>query len=244
MKTLNESLVAYIETNIPLFHNKRLESLTTLKLKEILRRKNPYLFKAKSIHTAGELIKGLIDAHLSSQEETIFGGFLEGFAIFTASQTYHGRKSSAEGIDLEIEKSGVLYIISIKSDPNWGNSSQIKRMIDNFKRAKRILGTNTSSKKVVAVNGCCYGRQRVTDRGDYLKLCGQQFWEFISDNSSLYTDIIEPLGFNARQWNDEFKKEYGKIVNRFTAEFINDFCNPDGEIIWELILKFNSGSSK
>jgi len=32
---------------------------------------------------------------------------------------------------------------------------------------------------IVAVNGCCYGRDNRPDKGDYLKYCGQRFWEFI-----------------------------------------------------------------
>jgi len=63
-------------------------------------------------------------------------------------------------------------------------------MKDDFKRAKRTLGTNVSSQKVIAVNGCCYGKDDNPDKGDYLKLCGQRFWEFISGNENLYTDII------------------------------------------------------
>lgn len=47
-------------------------------------------------------------------------------------------KSAAEGVDLEFNKDGKKYLVSIKSGPNWGNSSQIKKMIDNFNKAKNI----------------------------------------------------------------------------------------------------------
>src|SRR5574337_848915 len=77
-----KEITTYIEKNIESFHRRRLESLGKLKLKEVLKRKNPYLFKAKNITIAGELVKGLLDAHLSSQEEGIFGDFLEGLAVF------------------------------------------------------------------------------------------------------------------------------------------------------------------
>ena len=109
----------------------RLKNLQKLKLNQILKRKNPYLFKAKNILTAQDLVKGLLDAHLSSQEETIFGDFLEGLAIFINGKVYEGKKSSAEGVDLEFNKDGKRYIVSIKSGPNWGNSSQINKMKDN-----------------------------------------------------------------------------------------------------------------
>jgi len=208
----------------------------------VLKRKNPYLFKAKNVTTAGELVKGILDAHLSSQEETIFGGFLEGLAIFICGKVYAGRKSSAEGVDLEFTRDGTVYIVTIKSGPNWGNSSQIGRMVDNFKKAKRILATNTTGQKVVAVNGCCYGRESAEDKGDYLKLCGQSFWSFVSGMESLYTDIIKPLGHTAKERNDEFAVEYGKCINIFTKQFIDEFCLPDGTILWEKIVRLTSSS--
>ena len=136
MKLLRlKDVTAYVENNIHLFHSKRLQNLEKLKLTQILKRKNPYLFKAKNILTAQDLVKTLLNAHLSSQEETIFGDFLEGLAIYINQKVYSGNKSSAEGIDLEFDKDGIRYIIGIKSGPNWGNSSQINKLRDNFKKA-------------------------------------------------------------------------------------------------------------
>ncbi len=238
-----QEIVDYVEANIEAFHQKRLDSLEKLKLMDVVRRKNLYLFKAKNINTAPEFVKTILDAFLSSQEEGIFGGFLEELAIFICSKVYGGRKSAAEGIDLEFERGNRRYIVSIKSGPNWGNSSQVAKLRENFKKAKRILRTNTLSENVIAVNGCCYGKDRKPDKGDYLKLCGQNFWEFISGSSNLYTDIIEPLGYQAKAKNDQFVKEYAKVVNKFTAEFIKEFCDAEGNMLWEEIVKFNSGET-
>jgi hypothetical protein len=96
---------------------------------------------------------------------------------------------------------------------------------------------------VVAVNGCCYGKDRVPNKGDYLKLCGQRFWSFISGNDDLYTDIIEPLGHRAKEKNELFMQEYAKVINKFNLEFITTFCDADGNILWEDIVKFNSAQS-
>ncbi|MEW6358408.1 MAG: PmeII family type II restriction endonuclease [Planctomycetota bacterium] len=244
MKPIEEHEIReYIERNIPSFHERRLQSLGGLSLKSVLKRKNPYLFKAKNIKTAGDLVKTILDAHLSSQEETIFGEFLEGLAIFICGHVYGGRKSSADGIDLEFEKSGVYYIVTIKSGPNWGNSRQINKMLEDFRKAKRILRTNASGRDIRAVNGCSYGRHtrpQYEDKGDYLKLCGQSFWSFISGMDTLYTDIIEPIGHRAKERNDAFNEQYAKVVNVFTKEFIEEFCQPDGTILWEKIVRFNS----
>jgi hypothetical protein len=243
MQNLNlDDLKNYVEQNIGSFHKSRLESLQSLKLENILKRKNPYLYKAKNILVSGELVKIILDAHLSSQEEGIFGNFLEGLVIFINSKVYGGQKSSAEGIDLEFEKENKRYIVTIKSGPNWGNSRQLAGMKADFIKAKRILRTSKSNLEIIAVNGCCYGRDKKTDKGEYYKYCGQEFWEFISGDSNLYTDIIEPLGHKAKEKNQEYEKEHAKIINRFTDEFSKKFCS-DGEINWKALVKFNSAKT-
>ncbi|MBI4297486.1 MAG: cytosolic protein [Chloroflexi bacterium] len=238
-----DDVKAYVQENIGGFHSSRLQSLRGLRLSQILRRKNPYLFKAKNVLLAQDLVKMLLDAHLSSQEEALFGNFLEGLAVFINRRVYGGWKSSTEGIDLEFDKGGTRYIVAIKSGPNWGNSSQIRKMKDDFNKAKRALRTGNSEIRIVAANGCCYGRDNNPDKGDYYKYCGQKFWEFISGNKDLYLKIIKPLGYTARKRNAEFFNEYAQIVNRFTVEFSKNFVT-DGKIDWDALVKFNSSSSK
>lgn len=242
MKSLNLSDVTlYVEENIGTFHFKRIKSLDNLKLSQILKRKNPYLFKAKYTLTSETIIKGLVDAHISSNEETIFGDWLEGLAIFINEKVYKGRKSGIKGVDLEFDKKNIRYIVNIKSGPNWGNSSQISKMSEDFKTAKKTLRTSNSNLTIIAVNGCCYGIDNTPDKGDYFKYCGQRFWEFISGDSDLYTDIIEPLGHRAKEKNDDFYKSYAQMVNKFTKEFSNNFCTETGDIDWIKLVKFNSG---
>ena len=243
MNAINDDqITAYVEANIGSYHGKRLESLENLKLESLLRRKNPYLFKSKDITVASDLIRSLLDAHLSSQEETLFGDFLEGLAIYVAEVVHGGQKSAATGIDLEFSVVDARYIVSIKSGPNWGNSSQIAKMRDNFVAAARLIRQGNRTANVLAVNGCCYGRNTAVDRGGYFKYCGQEFWEFISGESDFYTRIIEPLGHNAKRRNQEFGKEYGAVVNRLSRVFGFAFCHDDGSIDWPKLVAF--GSSK
>ena len=116
-------------------------------------------------------------------------------------------------------------------------------MKDNFNKAKRILRTSNLNLQIVAVNGCCYGRDNNPDKGDYFKYCGQKFWEFISGNKDLYVKIIEPLGHRAKEKNQKFLEEYSQIINKFTSEFSNRFC-VDGNIDWKALVKFNSSISR
>lgn len=241
MQKLNPTEVfEYVENNIEVFHRKRIQSLDSLKLSMVLKRKNPYLYKAKNVLTADEIVRSIVDAHISSSEEGIFGDWLEGLAIFINQKVYNGRKSGIAGIDLEFDKDDKRYIVNIKSGPNWGNSSQIRKMIADFSTAKRTLRTSNSQVNVVAVNGCCYGQDNNPDKGDYLKLCGQKFWKFISGNSQLYTEIIEPLGFKAKEKNNDYMESYAQKINKFVKEFIIEFCKASGEIDWVKLVKFNS----
>ena len=241
MKALDiQKVVQYVEENIGYFHQKRIQSLDKLKLSQVLKRKNPYLFKAKYMQTSEQIIRGIVDAHISSNEETIFGNWLEGLAIFISNEVYRGYKSGITGIDLEFDKENIRYIVTIKSGNNWGNSSQIKKMISDFKTAKKTLRTSNSQINVVAINGCCYGKENNTDKGDYFKYCGQEFWEFISGNEDLYTELIEPLGHQAKEKNEEFMLSYTQMINKFTREFSNNFCKKNGDIDWKKLVEFNS----
>ena len=176
----------------------------------------------------------------SSNEETIFGDWLEGLAIFINNKVYDGYKSGITGVDLEFDSDEIRYIVAIKSGPNWGNSSQIKKMVTDFKTAKKALRTSNSNLNVVAVNGCCYGTDNKPDKGDYFKYCGQRFWEFISGDSDLFTGIIEPLGHKAKEKSDVFTESYTQMINKFTKEFSNTYCKEDGKIDWEKLVRFNS----
>ena len=128
----------HVNENIVDFHDRKIETFESLRLSKLLN-KNPYLFRAKNILTAGDLIDGLLDAFLSSSEEKLFGDFLENLAIFVAQQTSGGHKSTAPGVDLEFFNNNIHYVVSVKSGPNWGNSSQQSKLEQDLKDAERRL---------------------------------------------------------------------------------------------------------
>lgn len=239
-----DDVIEYIEKNIDEdFHTKRLKSLSGFELDKLLKSKNPYLFKAKNVATGEGVVRILLDAHLSSQEETIFGDFLEGLAIFICGKVYNGTKSNLKGVDLEFERDGVYFLVQIKSGPNWGNSSQLKKLEQDFKEATRLLKKEKGIVDVRSINGCCYGRENKKMRV-YEKICGQKFWEFISGDTSLYLGIIKPLGYKAKIKNDRFYESYSRIVNKFTSEFIIAFCTEKGDVDWDKLVKINSSFEK
>ena len=181
----------------------------------------------------------------SSSEEKEFGDFLEGLAIFTAGKTSSGHKSGATGIDLEFEADGIHYFVSIKSGPNWGNSSQHRRLGQDLQNAVNVFRQSRGQRSQVdAVLGICYGKTRTTRNRSfgYLKLVGQNFWTFISGNKELYTDIIEPLGFRAKEYKDQFQKEQNRVANLLTKQVIDNFCHADGTLDWEKVVQVFCGN--
>ena len=242
MNPLNLEMVCeYVNQNIVDFHERRKKSLEELKLDKLLT-KNPYLFKAKNIKTAGELISGLLEAFLSSSEEKLFGDFLEGLAIFTAEMTCTGHKSSAPGMDLEFINSGIHYIVSVKSGPSWGNSSQQNKLEQDFKNAVIRVKQSKRGVNVQPVLGICYGKTKTGYLRGYLKVVGQNFWYLISEDTHLYTDIIEPIGYKAKEHNEAFLEVKSNATNRFTKQFIDRFCAETGAINWTKLIEFNSGN--
>ncbi|WP_424947077.1 hypothetical protein [Candidatus Spongiihabitans sp.] len=59
---------------------------------------------------------------------------------------------------------------------------------------------------------------------------------------SRFTRIIEPLGYKAKEKNDDFVGSYSQIINKFTKEFANLLCKDNGEIDWDKLVRLNSAT--
>lgn len=246
----NELQTFISERVIKPFYEIRMQKLKELTFNDVMKRKNPYLFKAKNIQTAEELIKYILDAFLSSQEETIFGDLMEGLAIFACGKVFNGHKAEQgkfKSIDLIFQRDEKIYIVGIKSGPNWGNSDQIGRMKANFKTARKILKSEGERSKLVAVNGCMYGKDNNPHKIDkkdkeksYYKLCGQEFWEFITGNNDFYQKIVVPIDKEAKKRDEYFRNMYNAKINELTKDFSGTYLTKDGHINWEKLIDFVS----
>jgi len=237
-----DALQQFLSNQVAVFQQKRIEKLESIRLHPLLRRKNPYMFRAIGIETASDLAVSLIDAVMSSSEETLFGSFLEELALFVAQQTSHGYKSSARGMDIEFDREDVRYLIAIKSGPNWGNSSQYQALERNFLTAKTRLMQSSHVSHVQPVLGMCYGNRSFSDTGIYWKLTGQSFWHFLSQDEDFYLDVVEPIGDSARRQKVMFGQRKQVVYENFTTQLQTEFCDPDGLINWEALITFASSN--
>jgi len=238
-----EEVCQYVNENIDTFHASRLRKLSEYSLSDLIT-KNPYLLKAKNVTKASELIEGALSAKLSSSEEELFGQFLEGLAIFVIEKTTGGHKSGTKGIDLEFDHEGWHYFVSVKSGTNWGNDSQQTRQETDFATALKVFKQLKGQRvQADAILGICYGKTRTNRIRGALKIVGQNFWTFISGNQDLYKQIVEPIGYRAKEHNDAYNQAAGNIINLLTGQFIERFCNPvNGEVNWELLLETTCGN--
>lgn len=185
-----------------------------------------------------------MDARLSSSEEGSFGTFLESLAVEVSTASGGGQKFAAAGIDIELARKNIRYLVSVKSGKNWGNSSQYKALRQHFADAVRVLKQSRHSGELQPTLGICYGRSRTANNGVYLKITGQNFWHLLSGDPDLYTTIIEPLGFDAQRYEDSFSEQKSNCLNRMTIEFIREFCDASGAIDWSRLVSSVSGNLK
>ncbi len=251
MKKLNYAkLNKFIITDvIRPFYGKRFSSLKKMQLKDVIKRKNPYLFNAKNIQAAGDLAKYILDAFLSSQEETIFGDLLENLAIRICGEVFGGYKAEKgkfPSVDLIFRRNKKLYIVGIKSGPNWGNSDQVNIMRRNLEKAKQHFKSRREKIEIIKINGCMYGKDNQPYKENknnpelsYYKICGQKFWELISGDNQLYKKIIRPLDKEAKKRDVAFKNLYNKKLNELTKDLIDSFCK-NNLIDWNKIIDYVS----
>jgi len=220
------------------FYERRLNIINTLNLKKYLKRKNPYLYKAIGTEKASDIVEEILRAYLISSDETIFGdAFFEPIAKMASG----GVVSPAEGVDIGIETRKKYLAVSVKSGPNWGNSSQKRKQEDDFRALRKRL--YKIHKEYDPMIGHCYGKKSSeTSRTKISRdRSGQIFWEEITGDSDFYLKLIRLMKDKPQKHRIKYKKAWNSAVNLFTKEFIDEFCKKNGSINWEKLVRFNSG---
>jgi len=221
------------------FYKSLIGKLDALDIKAIMRRKNPYLFRAKAMNGASQIVESLLTAFVSSSEETIFGNvFFEPLAT-AAGQ---GQKALAEGIDIMIEREDTVYAIAVKSGTSVFNAASRKKQEQNFMAAQKLA--QQAKKRFVPIVGYGYGKKTTSTRGlpkFYLELAGQDFWAELTGDNDFYLKLIRYMESLPEKYIEDFDTAYQKAANKLVREFTTEFCREDGSIDWEKLVEFNSG---
>ena len=106
-----DAIVEAIATALDNFYTNLIKKVDSLNVKAVMKRKNPYLFRAKAMNGAAQIIDAILAAFVSSSEETIFGNvFFEPIATAAAQ----GQKALAEGVDIMVERDNTIYAIAVR----------------------------------------------------------------------------------------------------------------------------------
>jgi hypothetical protein len=223
------------------FYNSRLQGLEKLSLRKVLSKKNPYLYRALGIEKASEIVEQNLAAFVISSNETIFGNcFFEPLAKLASG----GKVSDAEGVDFTVEFADRYLAVAVKSGPNWGNRDQHKRQSTNFDSLRNRL--YKIQKQFDPLVGQAYGRQssEPTENSRFRRRSGQAFWEEITGDPDFYLKLIRLMKDVPANNRPKYRALWDQAVNRFTAEFIKDFCDPKGAIHWEKLVEFASSTQR
>lgn len=228
------------------FYESLLNKIDAINIKDVMKSKNPYLYRAKSMQTSADIIESILQAFVSSSEETIFGNcFFEPIAIAASG----GTKSATKGVDIELHDTttNTKFFIAVKSGTSIFNADSMKKQGENFEEAQRTLRTSGGRIGFSAIVGYAYGTKNESGRGKakiYEEVAGEEFWEALTGDKNFYTKIISYMDTLPEKYIDDYNTSYSRAYNRLVRDFSIEFCNPDGSINWEKLVEYNSGSPK
>lgn len=238
-----KDVVEAISKALENFYTSVIASMDKLNITKVMSRKNPYLYRAKAVSSAADIVDGVLSAFVSSSEETIFGNcFFEPLAIAASG----GQKSIAEGIDFEIDSDTARVAVAVKSGTSVFNADSKKRQEENFLAANKLA--RQAGKALLPIVGYSYGRKakrragRQTKDWFFEELAGQAFWERLTGDAEFYKKIIRYMRNEPEKYIERFHESYNKAENRLIAEFTANFCKPDGSIDWDELVAFNSSA--
>lgn len=228
----------FVSTHLASFYQRRIAKLSTLKLKDVLKRKNPYLFRAVGIENVNELIAELLKAYMSSSDEGIFG---DAFFEPLARDLANGHYAAGEGVDVIVETDTAFKAFAVKSGTAVFNVQSRKRQMDEFAKMRNRL--YKVGKRFDPIVGYSYGKKSESAPGTncFREIAGQRFWWELSGDQECYLKILRAIKSAPSKHKVEFYTEWEKALNRFALSFGINFCDEFGAIDWEKLLRFNSG---
>jgi Type II restriction endonuclease EcoO109I len=226
-------LEALISKSLGDFYERRIQKLSSLRFPTLLRRKNPYLLRALGTQKASELVERLLGDYLSSSDESIFGdAFFEPIARIVSG----GKVADGEGVDVVVESETRIMAIAVKSGPNPFSSSQKRRQNDEFNAMRSRL--QKIQKQFDPVLAHAYGRKNSPAGGklSYRDSSGQTFWTEVTGDPDFYLKLIRLMRDEPVKHRDEYRPKWEATVNKFTASFIKDYCDLEGNVDWEKLV--------
>ena len=221
---------AIVDAFESVFVGKVVEKLASLSMKELVERKNPYLYRATGVSTCEEYIQRAFREYVAGMRWTYFGHFCESVA-----QTLSGGiKPEGKGeIDLEVWNRGGVSMYAIKSGASGLNASSQKKAIDDLDSAANRFAEEgiVAHKKI----GFGYGRRVKYEKGGVELMASKDFWAEMSGDEDFYVKFLDV----ANALSPLFQVNL-EVPDRLLTEARELFC--EGEIIrWDKVIRLVSG---
>jgi hypothetical protein len=236
-----EELEGKISGLLDTFFSRRIASLQELELDKKLKAKNPYLFRALGVANAREIVQALLDAHISSSDETIFGNvFFEPLAEWVAEKSLENQSDItvqtgiAGGVDICVSTPDEFQAIAVKSGTKVFNQQSRDRQIEEFRSVERRL--NKRKKHFKPIVGYCYGQKEQRHVKGFVEMAGQHFWEYLTGEEGFYLRIIRLMKLKPIEHRPAFIDEYNKATERFVEKFKTEHALQDGSINWDKLV--------
>jgi hypothetical protein len=205
--------------------------LAEITLAEMMKTKNPYLYRSVGISTCQALIERAFNDYASSSAETYYGQFFEAVARIMSG----GIKPVGGGeIDLDIRYNGVVELYVIKSGPKGFNKSSRSKAVQELESAEGKLRQDKLRVEKYIVYA--YGRKRTTVQRGIVHLASKEFWSRITRDDGYYLKLLDACHILAPL----YAADVAEPLKRLLIEAAELFCDGDA-IDWARVLKLISG---
>lgn len=224
-----EALVAHFEE---FFAKPFAAKLLSLHINDIIRNKNPYLYRASGIETCEQLVSRAFNDYVSSSVEGYFGPFFEAVARVISG----GVKPPKGGeVDLFIKLDGTVRLYVIKSGSKGFNSSsydKAKRDIDSAEA--RLWQDKVTTEKRISF---AYGRRAKTSmKGGIVHLSSKDFWAELSGDPNFYKKLLDVCALLAPLYVADMQAPLADLLK----EAQESFCEGDS-VNWDKVMALVSG---
>lgn len=212
------------------FVDKVVEKMAGIQMKELVERKNPYLYRATGVATCEEYIQRAFREYVAGMRWTYFGHFCESVAQIMSG----GIKPEGKGeIDLEVWRGGEAFMYAIKSGASGLNASSQKKAIDDLDfAANRFAEEGIVAHKKI---GFGYGRRVKYEKDDVELMASKDFWAEMSGDEDFYVKFLDV----AEALSPLFQVNMD-VPDRLLTEARELFC--EGETIrWDKVIRMVSG---
>ncbi len=203
------------------------QTLQRKTFRQLIARKNPYLYRTSGIVTIEQLVDRALTDFVSSSTEGTFGNALDWIA-----RRLPGNMPATGGeADLQRVVGNSAEIYTIKSGPAGFNAASWETTKDKMLSAKTSL--EHSGYQVTLYVGFVYGRKKTTSDPvtGIVRLASKEFWSKITDDTEFYRKLLNACGCLAPLYNADVTEARERLLIEATAKFA------DGDRInWDKIL--------